>query len=69
MTTYDTTINKLKNHYKSALPKNSRLMELSTITIKKGESVSDFNIKFDTLLNNIKVTLSDEVIISYCNET
>ncbi len=53
---YDTTINKLRNHYKSSLPKNSRLLELSTITIKKGESVSEFNTKFDTLLNNVIIS-------------
>jgi len=62
---YDTTINKLKVHFKSSLPKNSRLLELSTITIKKGESVADFNTKFDTLLNHINIQLSDEVVISY----
>jgi len=33
---YDTTIDKLKEHYKSVQPKNSRLLELSTITIKRG---------------------------------
>jgi len=62
---YNTTINKLREHYKSALPKNSRLLELSTIIIKKGESVAEFNTKFDTLLNKVNVALSDEVIISY----
>jgi len=62
---YDTTINKLKAHFKSSLPKNSRLLELSTITIKKGETVGDFNTKFDTLLNHVNVQLTDEVIISY----
>lgn len=62
---YETTITKLKEHYKSALPKNTRLLELSTITIKKGESVLDFNIKFDALVNKIKIKLSDEVIVSY----
>ena len=62
---YKTTINKLKDHYKSSLPKNSRLLELSTIIIKKGESVNDFNTKFDTLLNKINLKLTDEVIVSY----
>ncbi len=62
---YDTTINKLKEHYKSPLPKNSRLLELSTITIKRGENVSEFNVKFDTLVSKIKINLTDEVIISY----
>ena len=62
---YDTTINKLKAHFKSSLPKNSRLLELSTITIKKGETVGDFSTKFDTLLNHVNVQLTDEVIISY----
>ncbi|OUM59531.1 hypothetical protein PIROE2DRAFT_14919 [Piromyces sp. E2] len=61
---YKTTIAKLKEHYKSALPKNTRLLELSTITIKKGENVLDFNIKFDGLVNK-KIKLSDEVIVSY----
>eukprot|EP00833_Pecoramyces_ruminatium_P003399 jgi/Orpsp1_1/1177431/evm.model.c7180000061429.1 len=62
---FDTIINKLQKHYKGLFPKNSRLLELSTITIKKGENVSEFNIKFDTLLNKIKIELSKEVIISY----
>jgi len=62
---YEIIINKLKDYYKATLPKNSRLLELSTITIKKGESVIEFNIKFDTLINRVNVNLSDEVIISY----
>jgi len=55
---YDTTIDKLKEHYKSVQPKNSRLLELSTITIKRGEKVSEFNVKFDTLVNKSNVNLS-----------
>ncbi len=62
---YATTMNKLKEHYKSPLPKNSRLLELSTLTIKKGENVSDFNTKFDTLVNKTNIKLADEVLISY----
>ncbi|OUM59478.1 hypothetical protein PIROE2DRAFT_15004 [Piromyces sp. E2] len=41
---YETTITKLKEHYKSALPKNTRLLELSTITIKKGEIIVSYYI-------------------------
>jgi len=62
---YNTIINKLKDHYKSSQPKNSRLLELSTITIKRGEKVLDFNVKFETLLNKINIKLTDEVKISY----
>ncbi len=62
---YATTINKLKEHFKATLPKNSRLLELSTLTIKRGESVTEFNTRFDTLINKVNVTLSDEVILSY----
>ncbi|ORX77201.1 hypothetical protein BCR32DRAFT_248117 [Anaeromyces robustus] len=62
---YNTTMNKLREHYKSSLPKNSRLLELSTITIKRGESVAEFNTRFDTLLNKVNVSLTEEVIISY----
>ena len=62
---YEVIMNKLKDYYKAALPKNSRLLELSTITIKKGENVIEFNTKFDTLINRVNVNLSDEVIISY----
>jgi len=62
---YDTIISKLQEHYKGPLPKNSRLLELSTATIKKGESVAEFNIRFETLLNKIRIDLNKEVIISY----
>ncbi|MBP5482801.1 MAG: hypothetical protein J6X99_00855, partial [Bacteroidales bacterium] len=62
---YEITVNKLKEHYKSILPKNSRLLELSTITIKRGESVAEFNTKFDTLISKVSIQLSNEVIISY----
>ena len=62
---YNIIINKLKDHYKSPQPKNSRILELSTITIKRREKVLDFNVKFETLLNKINVKLTDEVKISY----
>jgi len=62
---FTTIINKLQKHFKGFLSKNSKLLELFTIMIKNGKNVSEFNIKFDTILNKIKIELSKEVIISY----
>ncbi len=62
---YDVILINLKGHYKKILPKNSRLLELSTITIKKGESISEFNIKFESLVNKLNIKLSEEIITSY----
>ena len=62
---YDKIINKLKKHFRSPQPKNSKLLELSTLTIKKGEKVLEFNVKFETLVNKINIKLSEDILISY----
>eukprot|EP00833_Pecoramyces_ruminatium_P005637 jgi/Orpsp1_1/1179669/evm.model.c7180000070274.1 len=62
---YDTILTNLKKHYKHITSKNTRLLELSTITIKKDENISEFDVRFDTLLNQLKLEVGESVITSY----
>jgi len=62
---YDTFIANLKEHYKKTSSRNTRLLELSTITIKNGEKIPDFDVRFNTLCNDIDLKLDNQVITSY----
>jgi len=64
---YETILTNLSKHFKKSSTKNSRILELSSITIKKDESISDFDLKFSDLLNQVSKTIniSEVIIISY----
>jgi len=64
---YDTILTNLAKYYKKTASKNSRLLELSSITIRKDETITDFNIRFSELLNQISktVVISDVIVTSY----
>ena len=64
---YDTIIKNLSKHYKKSSAKNSKILELSSITIKKEESITDFDLRFSELLNQVikTVTIPDVIITSY----
>ena len=64
---YETILTNLGKHYKKTASKNSRILELSSITIKKDESISDFDLRFSDLLNQVckTVELSEVIITSY----
>jgi len=62
---YKTIINKLRGHFRVSTSKNARLLELSTVTIKKGERISEFDVRFNTLCNQVNLEISDQVITSY----
>ncbi|ORX75934.1 hypothetical protein BCR32DRAFT_304343 [Anaeromyces robustus] len=62
---YEEIIKNLKEHYRRSTSKNAKLLELSTITIRKDEKISDFDVRFNSLCNQIKLNLNDQVIASY----
>lgn len=64
---YDTIIKNLSKHYKKSSAKNSKILELSSITIRKDESITDFDLRFSELLNQVikNVTIPDVIITSY----
>ena len=64
---YETILTNLSKHFKKSSTKNSRILELSSITIKKDESISDFDLRFSDLLNQVSktVNISEVIIISY----
>ena len=64
---YDTILSNLGKHFKRSTSKNSRILELSSITIKKDESISDFDLRFSELLNlvNKTVNVSEVITTSY----
>jgi len=64
---YDTIISNLGKHFKKTSSKNSRILELSSITIRKDESISDFDLRFSDLLNQVNktVTMNEVIITSY----
>ncbi|ORX63737.1 hypothetical protein BCR32DRAFT_307342 [Anaeromyces robustus] len=64
---YDTILTNLGKHFKKTTSKNSRILELSSITIRKDESISDFDLRFSDLLNQVNktVTMSDVIVTSY----
>jgi len=43
---YEIILENLKKRLKPCTPKNVKFLEISTLTIKKGEKVSDFDTKF-----------------------
>ena len=64
---YETIIKNLSKHYKKAVAKNSKILELSSMMIKKDETITDFDLRFSELLNQVikKVTIPDIIITSY----
>lgn len=64
---YNTIINNLKVYFDKTSSKNTRILELSSITIKKDESISDFDLRFLGLLNEASktITIDDVIITSY----
>ena len=64
---YDTIIKNLRKYYKKTSAKNSKILELSSITIRKDETITEFDLRFSDILNQVNktVTMSDIVVTSY----
>ncbi|ORX86084.1 hypothetical protein BCR32DRAFT_275758 [Anaeromyces robustus] len=64
---YETIIKNIGKYYKKTSAKNSRILELSSITIRKDESITEFDLRFSDILNQVSktITLGDIVVTSY----
>lgn len=62
---YEEILNNLKRRYKSSAPRNAKFYEISTMIIKKGEKVADFDIKFLDLVNQLQLANNESIIIPY----
>ena len=62
---YEIILENLKKRFKPCTPKNVKFLEISTLTIKKGEKVSDFDTKFLQLLNQLQLDGKDYISTPY----
>ncbi len=64
---FEDIMKNLAKHYKKTTAKNSKILELSSIMIRKDETITDFDLRFTDILNQVSktVTMSDVVISSY----
>ena len=62
---YEEILVSLKRRYKSSSPRNAKFYEISTVTIKKDETVADFDIKFLDLVNQLQLVNNENIIIPY----
>ena len=62
---FPTIIKNLREHYRKATSKNTKLLELSTITKRKDETVSEFDVRFNTLYNQIKLDINEQILTSF----
>ena len=64
---YDTILKNLGKYYKKSTSKNSNILELSSITIRRDETITDFDLRFSEILNQVSksVTISEIIVTSY----